>query len=57
MYYKKNFFLVPRARGQKGKGLCSPGGDTHHTKTERVDTVDARSDEARRTAEIRGVVP
>ncbi len=50
--------LAPRARGQKGKGLCSPGGDTHHTKTDKDGTEDARTEDAiRRTAVIRVEVP
>ena len=32
-YYKKNFECTAQ-KGKKGKVLCSPGRDTHNTKTD-----------------------
>ena len=59
-YHKRSWraAIALSTRGEECKVLCSPGGDTHNTQTERVDTEVARIIEAvRRAANTRTVVP
>jgi hypothetical protein len=56
--HKNQIFKRKRAKGQESKGLLSPRGDTHNTKTDIVVTVVAGIVVAiRRTAVVRIVVP